>query len=113
VGKSCCVFNREVFDALVSLQNERKKLKLKLVGQVIKNLTSNSSRDYDWTFFTLLPVFKSDANELTNKKFNLFIPILLNVKGKSWVLVAHTCNPSYAGGRDQSQPRQIVHNTLF
>jgi hypothetical protein len=34
-----------------------------------------------------------------------------------WVLVAHTCNPSYSGGRNQehpgwSQPRQIVHETL-
>jgi hypothetical protein len=32
--------------------------------------------------------------------------------------VAHACNPSYAGGRDQeirvqSQPRQIVCKTLF
>jgi hypothetical protein len=31
--------------------------------------------------------------------------------------VAHTCNPSYLGGRDQedpvqSQPKQIVHKTL-
>jgi hypothetical protein len=31
--------------------------------------------------------------------------------------VAHTCNPSYSGNRDQeivvqSQPRQIVHETL-
>jgi hypothetical protein len=29
--------------------------------------------------------------------------------------MAHTCNPSYSGGRDQavrSQPKQIVHETL-
>jgi hypothetical protein len=36
----------------------------------------------------------------------------------SWVLVAHTYNPSYSGGRDQedqgSKPaRQIVHKTLY
>jgi hypothetical protein len=37
---------------------------------------------------------------------------------KLWLLpVAHTCNPSYSGGRDRrialrSQPRQIVHKTL-
>jgi hypothetical protein len=33
------------------------------------------------------------------------------------VLVAHTCNPRYSGGRDQkdqleANPRQIVHKTL-
>jgi hypothetical protein len=34
----------------------------------------------------------------------------------SWVLVAHTCNPSYSGGRDQEdrgwKPAQIVLETL-
>jgi hypothetical protein len=34
-----------------------------------------------------------------------------------WVLVAHMCNPTYSGGRDQEdcgskQPRQIVLETL-
>jgi hypothetical protein len=26
---------------------------------------------------------------------------LLNTTGKSWVLVAHVCNPSFSGDRDQ------------
>jgi hypothetical protein len=37
---------------------------------------------------------------------------------KAWALkkmnmraqVAHSCNPSYSGGRERSQPRQIVHH---
>jgi hypothetical protein len=36
-----------------------------------------------------------------------------NIDTKRWVLVAHVCNPSYSGGRDQSKPRKIVHKTLF
>jgi hypothetical protein len=27
--------------------------------------------------------------------------VLLQIKEISWVLVAHACNPSYSGGRDQ------------
>lgn len=35
LGKSSCLFNRQVFDPLVSLQSERRKLKLTLIEQVI------------------------------------------------------------------------------
>jgi hypothetical protein len=28
--------------------------------------------------------------------------IEFNKTGESWVLVAHTCNPSYSGGKDQN-----------
>jgi hypothetical protein len=33
---------------------------------------------------------------------------------KSWVLVSYSYNPKYSGGKNQvqSQPRQIVHETL-
>jgi hypothetical protein len=32
----------------------------------------------------------------------------------NWALVAHACNPSYSGGRDQfeANPEQVVHKTL-
>jgi hypothetical protein len=39
----------------------------------------------------------------------------MKVGGESWVLVAHACNPSYSGDRDQegsrfeASPWQIVH----
>jgi hypothetical protein len=36
---------------------------------------------------------------------------ILNVKSEGWLLLAHTCNPSYSGGRDQedhsSKPAQV------
>jgi hypothetical protein len=40
-----------------------------------------------------------------------------NFVHSSWVPVAHTCNPSFSGGRDQEDhglkpARQIVHKTL-
>jgi hypothetical protein len=42
---------------------------------------------------------------------------ILERKGRSQALVAHTYNPSYSVGRDQedkvqSQPGEIVHETL-
>jgi hypothetical protein len=41
---------------------------------------------------------------------------MAKIKKCSQALEAHTCNPSYLGGRDQedrrSQPVQIVHETL-
>jgi hypothetical protein len=67
----------------------------------MKNLIKN----IDTAFFCFKPYTPSKiAKFIKNRK-------------RSWVPVAHTCNPSYSGVRHQedlssSKPRQIVHKTL-
>jgi hypothetical protein len=41
------------------------------------------------------------------------ILITFEISKASQAPVAHTCNPSYSGGRDQSQPGQIIHDSLL
>jgi hypothetical protein len=53
-------------------------------------------------------IYNVDGSEVTIKKsvlakINLFHSILIKIAA-SWAPVAHACNPSYSGGRDQEDP---------
>jgi hypothetical protein len=85
------------------MESECKAPKIRYLNQPSSNISSSKKG-------LLSSMEKTRARVMKGKV--LFLTILM-----FWVLVAHTCNPSYSGGRDprilvQNQPGQIVHETL-
>jgi hypothetical protein len=61
----------------------------------------------------LSPRRESSSVPYNNRENSLYIPTLISYL-PSWALMAHSCNPSYAGGRDQEDGglQKIVAETL-
>jgi hypothetical protein len=88
-----------MFDSTVSPQNFLRAMCIPTVGPSTTTVNSNATFPvYPYLFpLTEMTMIASNYSFVTSLSASCEVMTLRT----AWVLVAHTCNPSYLGGRDQ------------